>query len=89
MWESRLLFTSPENVGEWYFYVSRKCGGVVFLRVQKMWESRLLFTCPENVGVWYFYVSRKCGRVVIFPSLLLLLLYLYLLLAGVEKFLKS
>jgi hypothetical protein len=47
----RIFFTSPENVGEWYFHVFRKCGGAVFSLVQKMWAR------------WYFHVSRKCGLV--------------------------
>jgi hypothetical protein len=56
------LSRGRRKLGVWYFHVSRKCGGLVFSRVQKMW-GRCIFTHPENVGERYFQVSRKCGRV--------------------------
>jgi hypothetical protein len=57
------ILTSPESVGVWYFHVSRKCGSVVFLRVQKIWGYGIL-TPPENLGVWYFDASIKSGLMV-------------------------
>jgi hypothetical protein len=60
IWES-VIFTRPENMGEWYFHSTRKCGGVVFLPYQKIWMS-VIFTPPENMGECRFHVIRKCGR---------------------------
>ncbi len=64
MWASA-IFTYPENVGEYYFHVPRKCGRVVFsprgrvifLLTQKMWGCAI-FTHPENVGACFSIVTR-------------------------------
>jgi hypothetical protein len=57
-----VVFTCPENLGEWCFHVSRKSGRVLFSRVPKIWASGV-FTSPENLGMCCFHVSRKFGRV--------------------------
>jgi hypothetical protein len=55
------IFTCPENMGEHYFDVFRKCGHV------GMWAWSI-FTCSENVGMEYLHLSRNCERVVFHVS---------------------
>ncbi len=56
------FITLPENMGECYFYTTRKYGRVVFSLHQKMW-GRGFFTLPENMDECYFHSTRKYGRV--------------------------
>jgi hypothetical protein len=59
-----LIFTLPENLGEWYLHV-----------VQKIWTGCILtlpgnlkvryYIVPENLDQLYFHASRKSGILVL------------------------